>query len=114
MTITRTLVVTVVLACPVIVPTQAAAQAQDKGMAIFVEQKCTQCHALAGRGNKNGALDDVGSRLGAAEIKAWIVDPVAMAAKRQPASTRKPAMKKKPMSAADVDVLVAFLATQKK
>ena len=91
----------------------AGAQA-DKGMAVFAEQKCTQCHSVAGRGNKKGALDDIGSKLTPAQIREWIVDPVAMTAKTQPPPTRKPAMKKKAMPAGDVDALVAMLAAMKK
>lgn len=86
----------------------------DAGMKVFVEQKCTTCHAIAGKGNKKGALDAVGSKLTAAQIREWIVDPVGMAAKTKPAPTRKPPMKKKPLGAADVDALVALLSGLKK
>jgi hypothetical protein len=85
----------------------------NQGMTVFVAQRCTQCHSIADRGNKKGALDDVGSKLSAAQIRVWIVDPVAMAAKTQP-PTRKPAMKKTPMSAGDVDTLVTMLASLKR
>ena len=98
--------------------TVAGAAAQDaqaeKGMQVFVAQKCTTCHSIAGRGNKKGSLDDVGSKLSEAEIRAWLVDPEGMAKKRTPPSTRKPPMKKKPMPAGDVDALVALLTTLKK
>jgi molybdopterin-containing oxidoreductase family membrane subunit len=94
------------------------ASAQDakaeKGMKIFAEQKCTTCHSIAGKGNKKGALDTVGSKLTPAEIREWIVDPVGMAAKTKPAPTRKPVMKKKPLAAGDVDALVALLSGLKK
>jgi hypothetical protein len=86
----------------------------EKGMEVFVAQKCSVCHSIAGRGKKNAPLDDVGSRLTAVQIKEWILDPVAMAAKREPKSTRKPPMKKKSMPAGDVDALVAFLSGLKK
>lgn len=82
----------------------------DKGMAVFAAQKCTQCHSIGDRGNRKGALDSVGSRLTPAQIREWIVDPVAMAAKTQPPPTRKPTMKKKAMPASDVDALVSMLA----
>jgi cytochrome c2 len=112
MSITRALTVAVVLAAPLGLASVASAKA-DKGMTVFVEQKCTQCHSIADRGNKKGALDDVGGKLTAAQIREWIVDPVAMTAKTQPPPTRKPAMKKKAMSAGDVDALVAMLAAMK-
>ena len=46
-------------------------------------QKCSVCHAVAGKGNKANPLDGVGAKLSAADIRAWIVDPVAMAAKTE-------------------------------
>jgi mono/diheme cytochrome c family protein len=82
----------------------------QKGLQVFTAQKCTTCHAIAGKGNKKGPLDDVGSKLTAEEIKEWITDPVGMAAKTTPAPTRKPVMKKKAMSGGDVDALVALLS----
>ena len=86
---------------------------KDKATKIFVDQKCTTCHSLEGRGNKKGALDDVGKKLTAAQIKEWIVDPEGTAAKTKPAPTRKPPMKKKALSDEEVKTLVAYLATLK-
>lgn len=113
MSIRQTMAVAVILAAPLGLAAVASAQ-EDKGMAVFVAQKCTQCHSIAGRGNKKGALDDVGSKLSATQIRRWIVDPVAMAAETQPTPTRKPAMKLKAMPAGDVDALVTMLAALKK
>jgi mono/diheme cytochrome c family protein len=94
-----------------------SALAQDakatKAMDVFVKQKCTTCHSIAGRGSKKGPLDDVGSKLTPAQIREWLVDPVAMAAKTQPPPTRKPPMKKKPLSPEDLEALVAYLSTLK-
>src|SRR5690606_35675852 len=80
-------------------PALAQDATAEKGKQVFAAQKCTTCHSIAGKGNKKGSLDDVGSRLSAAEIRAWLVDPEGMAKKRTPPSTRKPPMKKKPMPA---------------
>lgn len=85
----------------------------DKGMQVFVGQKCTTCHSIAGKGNKKGSLDDVGSKLSGEEIRQWITDPVGTAAKTKPAPTRKPPMKKKDLSAGDVDALVTLLSSLK-
>lgn len=91
------------------------AAAQDakvkKGMQLFAAQKCSQCHSIAGKGNAKGKMDDVGSKLTAEEIKEWITDPVAMAAKNK--KDRKPPMKKKALGADEVDALVAYLSTLK-
>ena len=35
----------------------------DRGMQVYAAQKCSVCHSIAGKGNKKGALDDVGSKL---------------------------------------------------
>lgn len=96
------------------VPTYSQDKAVEKGLQVFTAQKCNVCHSIAGKGKKNGPLDDVGSRLSAADIKQWLVDPIAMAAKREPKSTRKPPMKKKAMPADEIDALVALLAALKK
>jgi mono/diheme cytochrome c family protein len=82
----------------------------EKGMQVFVAQKCTTCHSIAGKGSKKGPLDDVGTKLSAEQIKEWITDPVGMAAKTTPPPKRKPAMKKKDLPAGDVDALVALLS----
>jgi mono/diheme cytochrome c family protein len=86
----------------------------EKGMQVFAAQKCTTCHSIGGKGSKKGPLDEVGSKLTADQIKQWIVDPIGTAAKTTPPPTRKPAMKKKDIPAADVDALVALLSTLKK
>ena len=96
----------------------AAAQAapaplNEAGAAVFAAQKCSMCHALDGKGNAKGALDDVGSKLTADEIRQSIVTPAEMAAKAQ--ATRKPAMKAYPnLPKEDLDALVAFLHSKKK
>jgi len=92
-----------------------AARAQDaaKGAQVYAAQKCQMCHSIAAKGGKISALDGVGTKLKAAEIKEWIVDPVAAAATQK--STKKPAMPKTyaKLPPADVDALVAYLQTLK-
>lgn len=84
----------------------------EKALKLYVAHKCGTCHSIAGKGNKKGPLDDAGSKLTAAEIKAWLTDPVAMTAKAK--ATRKPAMKPLKLSADEVDALTAYLLTLKK
>ena len=86
----------------------------DKGKQLYAEKKCSMCHSIEGKGNVKGPLDGVGSKLSAAELKEWIVDPKAMTAKTK--AERKPAMPStfSTMPAADVDALVAYLQTLKK
>ena len=91
------------------------AGAQDlkaKGEKLFTDQKCSLCHSVAGKGNVKGPMDDVGTKLQAADIRSWITDAKAMTAKT--GATRKPEMKQFALEKDDVDALVAYLTTLKK
>ena len=81
-------------------------------MEVFAAQHCTLCHAIAGKGNAKGALDEVGSKLKDEEIREWITDAKGMTAKTK--ATRKPEMKQYTLPKDDVDALVAYLDTLKK
>jgi mono/diheme cytochrome c family protein len=88
-------------------------KAVDRGKAVFTEQKCSLCHAIAGKGNPKGPLDDVGSKLTADQIRQWLLTPKEMAEKER--AMRKPPMQPfTKLSKADLDALVAFLQTLKK
>ena len=91
-----------------------AAQDAAHGEKVYAAQKCSVCHSIAGKGNAKGALDGVGSKLSADEIRQWIVDPVAMTAKTKAA--RKPVMpaKYKSLPKEDLDGLVAYMVSLKK
>jgi len=90
----------------------AAAQDSAAGAKVFADQKCSVCHSIGGKGNAKGPLDDVGSKLSAADLRAWIEDAPGMTAKSN--ATRKPAMKAYSLAKPDVDNLVAYLSTLKK
>jgi mono/diheme cytochrome c family protein len=94
-------------------PGVARSQDAAKGEQVYAAQKCSVCHAIAGKGNKANPLDGVGAKLSAADIRAWIVDPVAMTAKTS--STKKPPMPKKwaSLPAAELDGLVAYMQSLK-
>jgi mono/diheme cytochrome c family protein len=93
--------------------TPAAAQDAKHGEAVYAAQKCSMCHAIAGKGKAANPLDGVGAKLSAADIKQWIVDPKGMTAKS--GSTKKPPMPAKyaGLPAADIDALVAYLSSLK-
>ena len=95
------------------VPGVARSQDAAKGEQVYNAQKCSVCHAVAGKGNKANPLDKVGAKLSAADTRAWIVDPVAMTAKT--GSTKKPPMPKKwaSLPAAELDSLVAYMQSLK-
>jgi mono/diheme cytochrome c family protein len=100
----------------VLVGSAASAQHSDviqQGEKVYAAQKCQVCHSIAGKGNKNGPLDGVGSKLSVDEIRQWIVDAPAMTAKTK--TTRKPPMKSYPsLSKEDLNALVAYMASLKK
>jgi mono/diheme cytochrome c family protein len=96
----------------------ASAHAQDKaaidkGMKVYdtAAPKCSVCHSIAGKGNAKGALDGVGTKLTADQIRMWITDPKGMAAKAK-APTTMPVYSK--LTKDDVDNLVAYLSSLKK
>jgi mono/diheme cytochrome c family protein len=94
----------------------AAAAAQDakvtKGAEVYGAQKCAMCHSIGDKGNKKGPLDGVGSKLTAAEVKAWMTDAKVMTAKTK--ATRKPDMKSYTLPADELDAIVAYTMSLKK
>ena len=92
----------------------APAGAQDlkaRGEKVYTDQKCSLCHSIGGHGNSKGALDSVGSKLSADEIRQWITDAKGMTAKSK--ATRKPEMKQYTLPKDEVDALVAYLSSLK-
>ena len=95
----------------------SAAMAQDKakidqGMKVYAAQKCSVCHAIAGKGMAKGPLDGIGGKLSADELHQWLVNPAEMAKKAS--STRKPPMKSyASLSKDDQDALVAYMLSLK-
>ena len=92
------------------------ALAQDakvaKGATLFADQKCTLCHAVAGKGNVKRPLDAAGARLDAATVKLWLTDPKAAEAKTGKKGT--PTMKSfATLPQEDIDALVAYVMSLK-
>lgn len=109
-------IVTGLLAWSFIIGLSVSVFAQDpkvqQGMKVFADQKCSMCHSIEGKGNKKFPLDGVGKKLSAADIKEWIVDP--RAAEKKHGTTAKPPMKAYAnLPAADLEALVAYLASLK-
>jgi mono/diheme cytochrome c family protein len=91
----------------------AFAQNVEHGKQVYTDSKCGVCHSIGAQGNKKGPLDDAGTKLSVADIRAWIVSAPEMAAKAK--ADRKPPMKAyADLSKSDVDDLVAYLQTLKK
>jgi mono/diheme cytochrome c family protein len=101
------------------VPASAASAAQatedqiKQGQKVYTAQKCSLCHAIAGKGNKQNPLDGVGKKLSAEDIRKWITEPDEMT--KQTKSTKKPPMADKydKLPAADLDALVAYMQSLK-
>ena len=107
----------VAVAALAFIPGATASAQVEKGKAVYEAAlpKCKTCHAIGGVGNPKGALDDVGTRLKADEIKAWLRTPKEMTEKAK--ATRKPVMPpfpKEKLSDADLDALTAYLLSLKK
>lgn len=112
----RKFVVTLIAAAAVSTASLAAqapsAEKIKAGMKVYTDQKCATCHSVAGVGSKMSPLDGVGTKLTPADIKMWMTDPDAMAAKL--AVKPKIKMKKYALSEADLDTLVSYLVSLKK
>jgi len=106
------IVVALCMACLALATTASSQDLKATGEKVFTDQKCTLCHSIAGKGNAKGVLDDVGSRLPADDIRAWLTDAKAMTIKTK--APRKPEMKAYTLPKDHVDALVAYLSTLKK
>jgi mono/diheme cytochrome c family protein len=106
------LAMTMLLMAPLSSAAQDAAKVK-RGEEVYAAQKCGVCHAIAGKGGKQNPLDGIGAKRSAADLRKWIVDPVAMTAATK--SAKKPPMPNKwaSLPAADVDALVAYMQTLK-
>jgi mono/diheme cytochrome c family protein len=93
-------------------PVVAQGPVVAKGEKLFVEQKCSLCHAVAGKGNKKNPLDGVGKTITADMVKLWLTDPKAAEAKAGKKAV--PPMKSfAALPAADIDALVAYVLSLK-
>ena len=112
MALTASISLAAVLAVPLLAAAQDDAQVK-KGQDVYVAQKCSMCHAIAGKGNKMNPLDGVGKKLTADEIRQWITNPTEMTAKTK--STKKPPMPNKygSLPKAELDALVAYMQSLK-
>lgn len=108
-----TLIVTLATVVAALLPRVTLAQDVARGEQAYAAQKCQMCHLIAGKGSKISPLDGVGARLSEADLREWIVDPVAAAAKH--GSTKKPLMPKTyaKLPARDIDALVAYMQSLK-
>jgi mono/diheme cytochrome c family protein len=109
----RTLAVAAALSGLMLPSLATAGQDAKRGQEVYQAQKCQGCHNIGGKGYKTNTLDGVGTKLSAADIRAWIVTPKAMATKTK--ATGKPPMPDRyaKLPAADIDALVAYMQSLK-
>jgi mono/diheme cytochrome c family protein len=50
----------------------------ERGWAVYQAERCSSCHSIAGEGSPRYPLDGVADRLGADELRLWVVDPQQM------------------------------------
>lgn len=82
--------------------TGGGTSAEKVGVQLFESYGCSSCHSVAGQGNTASALDGIGSKRTAEELKKLIVSP--------PSGSTMPGMD---VPANDLDSLVAYLFTLK-
>lgn len=89
----------------------------EAGKKAYEAQKCSTCHVLAGKGTPKIAsvLDGIGGKLSAVDLKKWFTDTAAMEAKlpKKPLVTMSGYLKTHKLTPADIDGLVAYMASLK-
>jgi cytochrome c553 len=92
-----------------------ALAASSDPVELMTELGCFACHQLSGQGNAIGpGFDDMGARRDAAHIRQSILDPTADVAEGYEAfASMMPATFGETMTAAQLEILVSFLAAQR-
>lgn len=81
----------------------------DRGRAVFAEQNCFSCHAIAGEGNPRHPLEGVGKRRSPAELREWILG-IGVAADELPASIVRRKKRYRTLTDDDLAALVVLLS----
>jgi len=89
-------------------PVAAQDPAFRRGIQVYEEQRCALCHAIAGKGNVKGPLDDIAGRLTEEQIRLWLLDPDTMAEKTK-AERRPPMPAYSDLSADDLEALITYM-----
>jgi mono/diheme cytochrome c family protein len=93
---------------------QAQSGPAADGKKLYDEQKCANCHKIAGVG-KLYPLDGVATKLKADDIRKWMTAPAEMEKKlaKKPTVTMSGWMKTKKFTPEQIDALVAYMLTLK-
>ena len=82
-----------------------------EGKKAYVTYDCKKCHRIGNEGSKTSPLDGVATKLSAAEMRTWLVNPDEMTAKLK--KKPKVKMKKQDIKPNEVEALLAYLSTLK-
>ena len=86
----------------------------ETGQALFAKHGCAKCHQAAGRGNKMFPLDGIASKMSAADMRNWLVNPAEMEKKLPKPPPLKMSAQKYNFKPEEIDALMAYLQTLKK
>jgi cytochrome c len=85
----------------------------ESGRRLYVAQKCSVCHLVAGQGNKRFPLDGVGQRLAAVDLRRWFTHTVEMESRLPKQPAIKMSTRNYRFNDAQLDALVAYLQSLK-
>ena len=91
-------------------PAGVAPEIISRGRAVYAEQNCSTCHAIAGVGNPRHPLDGEGAIWTVAELKDWITGTGAAADVLSPAILKRK-QRYQSLPEADLTALIAFLSS---
>lgn len=95
---------------PLVMPSPPPTAQVTRGRAVYADQGCATCHAIAGEGNPRHPLDGVGARYGTAELRQLITGSGAASA-QLPAAVLRRKQRYQSLPAEDLDALVNYLTT---
>jgi len=99
------------VAPPVVVPVEAPeSTVVHPGYAVFVAQRCTSCHSVAGEGSPRYPLDGVGARLDRDAILKWTIGAPELE-NVLPANAFRRKQPYGGLTEAELDALVSWLKT---
>lgn len=88
----------------------APASNLERGRAVYAQNQCATCHAIAGEGNPRYPLDGVGARWEPEDLRDWITGD-GVAAEVLSAGIIRRKQRYRSLPEADLDALVAYLST---